>query len=212
MQRHTLIHCMSLHVFLKAVSTSFSSPPYKGIRRQTLPRIVFRYICFSGSLLRLAITPASTVVLLMISVIWPSNALAIQVHAGSEGFYAHQMAHVFFLAAMIFLFYILFRHPLGHGKAWTYLKMSLLFFSIWNVNALITHSLELTIPLESLVIKKGILPYYFCASMTFEKWAYYVGKFDHILCVPAMFFLTMALKTFCQEAERRTAEKKEVMK
>lgn len=147
---------------------------------------------------------------LIISAICPDSALALQVHAGSEGLYVHQMAHVFFLAAMVFLFYILFKHPLGHGKAWVYLRLSLLFFSVWNVNAIITHSLELTIPSESLVVQKGVLPYYLCASLTVARWIYYVGKFDHLLCVPAMFFLTMALKTFCHDAERRAMEQKEV--
>ncbi|MGQ9811924.1 MAG: hypothetical protein ACUVQ2_00695 [Dissulfurimicrobium sp.] len=119
------------------------------------------------------------------------------------------MAHVFFLAAMVFLFYILFRHPLGKGSAWVYLRLSLLFFSVWNVNAIITHSLELTVPPESMIVQKGVPPYYLCGPLTFERWVYYVGKFDHLLCVPAMFFLAMALKTFCQEAERRIEERKE---
>jgi hypothetical protein len=238
----------------------------------TLPRIIFKYIRLSNSLLReplkihvlsflrkqessknnkidsrfrgndglldvplrIVAIQAMAAGLLIISAIWPDSALALQVHAGSEGLYVHQMAHVFFLAAMVFLFYILFRHPLGHGRAWVYLRLSLLFFSIWNVNAIITHSLELTIPPESLVVQKesppqhlnvnvdllqhsqslvvqkGVLPYYLCASLTFERWIYYVGKFDHLLCVPAMFFLTMALKTFCQDAERRVDERKEV--
>ncbi|MGC9022923.1 MAG: hypothetical protein ACP5J5_07385 [Dissulfurimicrobium sp.] len=144
-----------------------------------------------------------------ISAIWPCSALALQVHSGPEGLYTHQMAHVFFLAAMVFLFSILFRHPLGYGRAWVYLRLSLLFFSIWNVNAIITHSLELTIPPESLVVQEGPLPCYICMPAVFKSWVYYVGKFDHLLCVPAMFFLTMALKTFCREAERQAEEKRD---
>lgn len=200
---------------------------------QTLLKIILRCVCLPHAVSSFVFISAVTFGLWMVSAIWPDSALALQVHAGSEGLYVHQMAHVFFLAAMVFLFYILFRHPLGHGRAWAYLRLSLLFFSVWNVNAIITHSLELTIPQESLVVQKdsipqdfdvnadlvqhsqapvaqkAVLPYYLCAPPTFERWVYYVGKFDHILCVPAMFFLAMALRTFCHEAERRVEERKE---
>ena len=136
---------------------------------------------------------------------WPDNALALQVHAGPEGLFVHQMAHVFFTASMASLLYILIRHPLGHGRGWTYLKLSLLFFIIWNINALITHSLELIIS-ENEIISGRLLPLYLVRPLTFETWVYYIGKFDHLLCVPAMFFLTIALKTFCKEAEHRAQD------
>ncbi len=139
---------------------------------------------------------------------WPDNAMALQVHAGPEGLFVHQMAHVFFTASMAFLLYILIRHPLGHGRGWAYLKLSLLFFIIWNINAFITHSLELVIS-ENEIISGRLLPLYLVRPLTFETWIYYTGKFDHLLCVPAMFFLTMALKTFCIEAKRRAKDMEE---
>lgn len=135
-------------------------------------------------------------------------AFCLQVHGGDEGLYTHQMAHLFFMAAMVFLSYILFRHPLGHGKGWTYLKFSLLFFFLWNINAFITHGLELDIPPNAMV-QEGLLPHSLCIPLNFKICLYYIGKFDHLLCVPAMFCLAMALRSFCMEAEQRSQRDRE---
>lgn len=135
-------------------------------------------------------------------------AFCLQVHGGNEGLYTHQMAHLFFMAAMVFLSYLLFRHPLGHGKGWTYLKFSLLFFFLWNINAFITHGLELEIPHET-IVKEGLLPQYLCIPLSFKIYIYYIGKFDHLLCVPAMFCLAMALRNFCMEAAQRGQKDRE---
>lgn len=137
----------------------------------------------------------------------PAPAFCLQVHGGNEGLYVHQMAHLFFMAAMVFLSYILFRHPLGHGKGWTYLKFSLLFFFIWNINALTTHALELEIPHDAM-IQEDLLPHSLCIPLTFKAYIYYIGKFDHLLCVPAMFCLAMALRSFCMEAKEGSLKNK----
>lgn len=135
--------------------------------------------------------------------LYPNIAFSLQVHGGNEGFYVHQMAHLLFMFAMVFLSYILFKHPLGHGKGWRYLKLSLLFFFLWNINALITHGLEADIPYESMV-KEGPLPLAMCMPLSFKSYVYYIGKFDHILCVPAMLFLALALRSFCREVEQHS--------
>ncbi|MDA8161964.1 MAG: hypothetical protein M0022_03525 [Desulfobacteraceae bacterium] len=135
--------------------------------------------------------------------VWPGRALAIQIHSGPEGLYVHQISHIFFMVAMAFILYFLSRHPLGHGKAWVYLKLSFLFFLVWNINAFITHWLESNIPEEAFA-RRDILPLYLNPPITFARWVYYAGKFDHVLCVPAMFFLVMALKTFYRDAWLRS--------
>lgn len=142
---------------------------------------------------------------------WPGSALAIQVHSGPEGLYVHQISHIFFMAAMVFILYFLSRHPLGHGKAWVYLNLSFSFFLIWNIDAFITHWLESSIP-EEAFIRRDTLPFYLNPPITFMRWIYYMGKFDHVLCVPAMFFLVMALKTFYEDAELRSGGGKGIIK
>lgn len=130
----------------------------------------------------------------------PLNALALQSHGPPEGLYVHQVAHVLFGASMLFLFLFLHIHPLGRGKAWRYFKLSLLFFLMWNVDAFLTHWMATNIPDDAIIGGGSILKSHLTGPISFIELLYYIGKFDHILCVPAMFFLTLSLRTFYREA------------
>lgn len=165
-------------------------------------------ILFQAAVYRVRNIIMSTTLFCLFFLLHSDPAFCLQVHGGNEGLYVHQMAHLFFMAAMIFLSYILFRHPLGYGKGWTYLKFSLFFFFLWNINAFITHGLEVDIPREA-ILQEGLLPHSLCIPLTFKAYIYYIGKFDHVLCVPAMFCLAMALRSLCMEAKQRSLKNKE---
>ncbi len=127
------------------------------------------------------------------------NALAVQIHGPPEGIYVHQMAHDLFAAAMIFLIYTLHRHPLVRCPGWKYLKISLFFFLLWNINALTVHSLSLHLP-EHAITGTNLLNQRLQGPLTWERWLYYITRNDHLLCVPAMWFMMRFLKTFYHEA------------
>ena len=127
------------------------------------------------------------------------TALAVQIHGPPEGIYVHQMAHDLFAAAMIFLIYTLHKHPLVRCPGWKYLKISLFFFLLWNINALIVHSLSLHLP-ENAITGTNLLNQRLNGPLTWERWLYYITRNDHLLCVPAMWFMMQFLKTFYHEA------------
>ena len=114
----------------------------------------------------------------------------------------HQMAHLIFSAALIFLLYILHFRPIGSGRAWKYFKLALFFFLAWNLNTFLVHWLSIRLPDE-----------YFCGSpiwaqrlgppITGEVLAYYLGGFDHLLCLPGMYFLMHSLRLFGRDLERK---------
>ncbi len=134
--------------------------------------------------------------------LFPRAALAVQTHGGGEGLFVHQLGHLLFAAAMAFLFYFLHFRPIGRGKAWTFFKLSLLFFFAWNINTVLVHWLATRLP-------EG----YFCGSTVWERrlgppfdrevLAYYLGSFDHLLCLPGMYFLMQSLRLFGKELERK---------
>ena len=138
----------------------------------------------------------------------PSEVLAVQVHGPPEGLYVHQMAHLFFGAAMVFLLWILARHPLGHGPAWKYLKWSLFFFLLWNINALIVHSLDVHLAAEAVIRTPDFWDQRLAPPINMEKWIYFITKHDHVWCVPAMCFLVMSLWNFCKETEKKLKVRK----
>ncbi|MGV1097898.1 hypothetical protein ACUUL3_00615 [Thiovibrio sp. JS02] len=112
------------------------------------------------------------------------------------------MAHLLFSAALVFLLYILHFRPIGTGKAWNFFKLSLLFFLAWNLNTVLVHWLSGRLPDE-----------YFCGSTVWERrlgpplnreaLVYYLGSFDHLLCLPGMYFLMRSLRLFGRDLERK---------
>ncbi len=133
----------------------------------------------------------------------PSAAWAVQIHGAPEGLYVHNMAHVFFSAALVFLLYLLHKNPLGYGPAWRYLKLSFLFFLIWNFDTFTVHLLSVRLPSDAILRTPEIWNHKLLPPITWERWLYYAGTFDHLLCVPAICFLVLSLKHFCNEAEQK---------
>ena len=119
----------------------------------------------------------------------PDPVLAIQTHGNPEGLYAHQMAHVGFIVAMI---YIYFKTRNRRGAGWGMIRLSFIFFALWNVNTLVVHAIEDSLsPWQFEGV--GMLPNYFVPRSGLEVF-YYFGKMDHLLCVPAALLLGLGLK------------------
>jgi hypothetical protein len=119
----------------------------------------------------------------------PDPVSAIQTHGGPEGLYAHQMAHVGFLLAMI---YIYFKTRTRQGAGWGMIRLSFILFALWNLNTLTVHAIENTLsPLQ--FQGTSTLSQYFLPRAALEVY-YYFGKMDHLLCVPAAVLLGLGLK------------------
>ena len=56
----------------------------------------------------------------------PAAALAVQEHGAPEGLYAHQFAHLFFLASMGLLIYWLRQRQLVRQAGWRYIQYAAL--------------------------------------------------------------------------------------
>ena len=127
----------------------------------------------------------------------PSEGLALQVHTAPEGLYSHQIAHCFFIISMATLAFWLQERRLVEKRGWRHLQISCLLFIVWNIDALVGHVIESHLSAEAfvgegwaraMVVDKALMPY-----------LYYVLKMDHIICVPAIFFLFLGLRWFRRE-------------
>jgi hypothetical protein len=132
----------------------------------------------------------------------PGDASAIQVHPAPEGLYAHQIAHVFFIASMAFFAFWLEKTRLVKAKGWRYIQLSSFWFILWNIGAMLGHVIDSFLEesafvgagwSKALVVEEAIAPY-----------LYYVLKMDHLICVPAMVFLLLGLKKLNSEVRGRT--------
>jgi hypothetical protein len=112
------------------------------------------------------------------------------------------MAHGFFAASLLFLLYLLKTKPIGKGPAWRFFKLSLLFFLLWNLWTLTAHWVTTQLPPGALSTSGTIWQHRLTHKMSGWYWIYYLSRFDHLICLPAIWFLLKSLKTFCAEIDQ----------
>lgn len=135
----------------------------------------------------------------LLDLVHPVQALALQVHTDPEGLYSHQLGHVFFIASMAILIFWLQKTRLAEAKGWRYIQIGCLAFILWNSGAIAGHFIEALQGEEAfvrissgraLVLEKAVAPYLF-----------YFLKLDHLFAVPAMIFLLLGLRRLKRESQ-----------
>lgn len=129
----------------------------------------------------------------------PMDAWALQSHSAPEGLYVHQMAHILFTGALIYLYWHTRRTPELKGRGWKYLQIFCIVFACWNLLAFIGHE-----ALKSLTeldfLHKNTWREHLAGPITGLKFAYFITKMDHLLYVPALAALVMGLRVFYLDA------------
>ncbi len=145
---------------------------------------------------------------LSLSFFWllmPGNALALQVHGAPEGLYVHQMAHVFYVLALGY-FYWDIRRAAFTSRGWRFLQLFCLLMIAWNVLAFIGHIAGSYLGPESLSRGGQYLGVRLLSPFTFNKTVYFIARLDHLVYVPAMFCLFIALRSFYRATAAGTTE------
>ncbi len=138
----------------------------------------------------------------IVCILWPLDALATQGHAGIEGVWVHQFAHLFFLFSMLLLIYWLRQADLVKRPGWRFIQYAAFFFILWNLDTILVHFLDEQICAVS-VTNLGDWKIQVTATNGHEWLAtvYYLIKLDHLLCVPAMVFLMLGLHHMLKEVQ-----------
>ena len=130
-------------------------------------------------------------------------ALATQGHAGIEGVWVHQFAHVFFFFSMGLLIFWLRQAGLVKEPGWRYIQYAAMFLILWNADAFLVHFLD---EQSFAVTVHTIDPWHIRIDAAGGRgWVaslYYLAKLDHLLCVPAMVCLMLGLRHMLQENRR----------
>ena len=134
-------------------------------------------------------------VTLLYCMLFPEQSMALQTHSQPEGMYVHQMAHIFFMAALGYLYWDTQRSAFS-GRGWTYLRVFCVLTILWNLLALTGHAATQNLHPEDFTNSDGYLLSRVNMPLTFVKLTYYTAKLDHLLTVPAMFFLYMSVRSF----------------
>ena len=138
----------------------------------------------------------------------PADLFATQAHGGAEGIVGHQLGHVFFLVSMGAFAYWLREGAILKDRAWNYIMCFAFLLVLWNLDVILLHYLDeqsdlirtsKTGPWSIMVISRNDSP-----ALAL---GYYLGKMDHLLCVPALFFLYLGLKRILGILESDQREK-----
>nr|WP_319490482.1 hypothetical protein [uncultured Desulfobacter sp.] len=137
----------------------------------------------------------------------PDNLYALQFHSSSEGIITHQIGHMFFLFSMIVLMFIISGKGLTTHKGWRLIQLSAFFFILWNGCAIAAHFLDNQIYAVSIEqLAKGYARILSQNHSGLLGWTYYALKLDHLLCVPAMFFMYKGLSCLVDEQKAGRGE------
>jgi hypothetical protein len=125
----------------------------------------------------------------------PDNLFAIQTHGGNEGVVVHQLSHVFFFVSMGTFIYWLREGRISDHTGWRLIIWFALLMGLWNLDVILMHFLDeqsrwievdTDSPWTVTITGKTGLPLLLIV--------YYLGKLDHLICVPALFFLYLGLR------------------
>ncbi len=75
-------------------------------------------------------------------------------------------------------------------------------FLLWNIDTLIVHILSIGIPEAALHMPEDIFQHELLPPITVKELFFYILRNDHLLCVPAMLFLVLSLRSFLREPGR----------
>ncbi len=122
-------------------------------------------------------------------------AWAIQTHGDPEGLIAHQLGHIVFLGAMIFVLIQLRRRGLGAQPGFSRLAWAAILFGVWNVLTFVGHIAEENLPATAIDRQAGHLGRTLHIT-DLNGLVFYLAKLDHLVLVPAFLLLYLALRTF----------------
>ena len=190
------IGCGSLLPFLPAGKRAFQDPGGPGRK----PGCWHMNCRFLGTMKTFRF-PVHTIIgfICLLSV---ETAHATQGHGAPEGLYAHQFSHLFFIFAMGILIYWLRSRSLVKEPGWRYLQYAGLFFLLWSLDAFCVHLLDEQLQwIRAEQVNLWQVRIHAPASMQWLGPLYYLIKLDHLLCVPGMIFLVLALRRLSRRAE-----------
>ncbi len=147
----------------------------------------------------------AAILVLLTMLVDPDAAWALQSHGPPEGIYVHQMAHAFFFGSLLYLYRDLGRSA-SESRGWSYLKRFCLLMLAWNVVAFTGHTVATQLAPEHIAHAASYFHSRLLGPMNVTKVLFYITRFDHLLVVPALFFLYIGLHTLFTSVENEMSE------
>ena len=132
----------------------------------------------------------------------PSPSLASYLLWETQGSYVHELAHLLFGVAMLFLIYEIHRGELRGLPGFRSLVWACWLLAWWNLDAVVGHSLDWSLR-TPVILGQGLDRRLLMEN--WHTWAFYFTKITHFfLLVPALYLFYRALKRFSRESGVRS--------
>lgn len=127
---------------------------------------------------------------------WPSEVLAVQKHGGAEGLVAHEIGHALFVIGLGVLLSKIYRAGLK-SSGWCEFKIFLWLILAWNFLTFSGHWMrEYVDPAKFIRLNHQLVSYHIDSLADVY---FYLTRLDHLLLVPAFFFLYLSLRKWGQQ-------------
>ncbi len=141
-------------------------------------------------------------------ILLPLDTHATQLHASLEGIITHQIGHLFFLLSMVVLIFTVSGKGLDKQKGWRLIQYSAFIFILWNLGTLTAHFIDNQLHIVKIEnISMTQIRVIANNNSSILALFYYVLKLDHLLCVPAMFFLYRGFSSLVNEQKHLSKKK-----
>jgi hypothetical protein len=155
--------------------------------------------------MRCSFRPLAIILSTFLLLLQSAEAWALQPHGGGEGLYIHQMAHVFFMGTLTYLYLHTRRTQDLVSRGWRYLRLFCVLLFFWNLMAFVGHHTALHLPLYDF-IETGTWNERLVSPLSVMKVIYYIAKMDHFLTVPALLALFLSLRSFYLDAREEATK------
>lgn len=147
-----------------------------------------------------------TILTLSLLLLLPSaEAWALQPHGGGEGFTIHQMAHVFFMGTLTYLYLHTRRTQDPVSRGWRYLRIFCVLLFFWNMMAFVGHETAVHLAVDDFS-DLGTWGEHLVSPLNALKLGYFIAKMDHFLTVPALLALFFSLRSFYLQAREEAKQ------
>ena len=120
----------------------------------------------------------------------PGRVWAVQQHSGAEGLVTHQLGHILFIAGMLLVLHRL-RVTAAAGRGWTFFRCFLWLIIFWNILTFYGHLHRELIDPANYISSGGRISGFILQTPL--DVLFYLSRLDHLLLIPAFFFLLLAL-------------------
>jgi len=117
--------------------------------------------------------------------------------------YTQQLGRIFLFIAFLVVLWSIVHYRLHRQKGWRYLFISLLFFTLWDLDVFVGRLSEFITMPGTIGVTEGWQYFQRHIEIGRLEYLYYLGRFDFILLNIAMFFFYLGLREHVSEVQEK---------